>query len=706
MAGVTFSRSESPGAWYEFHVRGDSTVAHGFRVDGATTIGAHGRTAASVAQNSVERFEFIPGGFQAEYGEQTGGMVNVITKSGTNEIHGSYDAMFRPEGLASKVTGVQNQVKERQPGNTNFQEFAIGGPFVKNKVWYHFAMQYWQDERGSLLQPLVLHSDFTNFHTKFTYQQTEKNRWDLSVESDPFWQKNTVLTNDTAPEAQQYQDVSLYLVNLQHSHTFSKNTVLQSQAFLHHLGQTSGGMNVRNGGTMNDSNFRPFVTEVSAAGTYNSGYRNTRGQWADNRFRITEKLSTYQGQHNIKAGLDYSYLFGGRWSNIYGGAYNDRRPLGGTLTRTDTIQPNPTYDWTSNDVAIYLQDSWKVVPKVVIEAGIRFDYQDRIGEKNFAPRLGFSVDPTGRGDTRIYGSWGIFYQNLWAFSWAFDKTTIGQRQYTIVNPTAFFPNDPYKRLLIGTDLLTNTFTNRIASHYVNPYNYSWTVGYETKLPLGMKVDISYNENYQHDWLYTLRTATENILQSDNCGKDPVITDCGYYRGLEITLRKPFSRRFQFMQTYTRSRVKGLGDNQGQTFTVAQLPSAFGVQDWDEPNVFHTTAMYEFPYGILTSGVFRWASGRPYSINNAQVGTAILFVDRAGNPSYRNAQRLPPQSSIDLNFQKEFRLAEAHRVKLEFQVLNLANRVNVLRVQSAFTAAGTPTQVDFTRQFQIGAGYSW
>jgi hypothetical protein len=153
-------------------------------------------------------------------------------------------------------------------------------------------------------------------------------------------------------------------------------------------------------------------------------------------------------------------------------------------------------------------------------------------------------------------------------------------------------------------------------------------------------------------------------------------------------------------------VKGLGDNQGQTFTVAQLPSAFGVQDWDEPNVFHTTAMYEFPYGILTSGVFRWASGRPYSINNAQVGTAVLFVDRAGNPSYRNAQRLPPQSSIDLNFQKEFRLAEAHRVKLEFQVLNLANRVNVLRVQSAFTAAGTPTQVDFTRQFQIGAGYSW
>src|SRR5262245_35672307 len=351
MAGVNFSRSESPGAGYGFHVRGDSTVAHGFRVDGATTIGAHGRTAASVAQNSVERFEFIPGGFQAEYGEQTGGMVNVITKSGTNEIHGSYDAMFRPERLASKVTGVQNQVKERQPGNTIFQEFAIGGPFVKNKVWYHFAMQYWRDERGSLLQPLVLHSDFTNFHTKFTYQQTEKDRWDLSVESDPFWQKNTVLTNDTAPEAQQYQDVSLYLVNLQHSHTFSKNTVLQSQAFLHHLGQTSGGMNVRNVGTMDDSNFRPVVTEVSAAGTYNSGYRNTRGQWADNRFRITEKLSTYQGKHNIKAGLDYLYLFGGRWSNIFGGAYNDRRPLGGTLTRTDTIQPDPTYDWTANDIA-------------------------------------------------------------------------------------------------------------------------------------------------------------------------------------------------------------------------------------------------------------------------------------------------------------------------------------------------------------------
>jgi hypothetical protein len=46
------------------------------------------------------------------------------------------------------------------------------------------------------------------------------------------------------------------------------------------------------------------------------------------------------------------------------------------------------------------------------------------------------------------------------------------------------------------------------------------------------------------------------------------------------------------------------------------------------------------------------------------------------------------------------------MKLEFQVLNLANRINVLRIQSAFTAAGTPTQIDFTRHLQLGAGFNW
>ena len=708
MAGTTFSRAESPGAWYEFHVRGDATVAHGWRVDGATTITGHGRTALSVPQNSVERFEFIAGGFQAEYGEQTGGMVNVITKTGTNKSHGAYSGLFRPEKLASKVdSGIPGQVNDKQPGNTQFHELSAGGPIVRDRFWYHVAYQYWQDDRGNLLQPTVLNSDLSNFHAKLTYQQAATDRWDLGIEHDPFWQTNTTLQSNYAPEAQTFQDVDIYLVNLQQSHTFNDNTTLQSQVYLHHLAQRSGGLTARNGGTVDASNYRPFVAEVTRQGTFYTGYRNTRGNWSEYRLRASEKFNAYRGDHNIKIGFDYAYLWGSRWTNVFGSAYTDRRPIGGTLTRSIPLEPDPWYRWGAHDMAAYAQDNWAVTDRVTIDYGLRWDYQSEVRVHNFAPRLGVGIDPGGDGTKRIYANFGLFYQNLWAFSWAFDRLSLGNQLYRIDNPTAAFPNDPYQRLLIGRDVLLKEFRNRIGDRYVNPYNVSWTVGYETLLPATIKLSVSYSETNQHDWLFTLVTPTEQILQSDNCGENELVPECGRYRGLEVTLRKPFSKksRFELLQTYTWSKVKGLGNLQGQSFNVAQIKGAYGVQDWDQPHVINTTAMIEMPYRVLLSGVFRWASGRPYSIDNAQVGTEVLYVDRQGRPSVRNAERLPAQSSLDLGVQRSFDLGRGG-LRLEFQGLNITNRVNVLRVQSSFAAAGTPTQVDFSRQIQLGVGFTW
>jgi len=710
MPGVSFSRAESPGAWYEFHVRGDPTVSHGYRVDGATTITGHGRTALSLAQNAIERFEFIPGGFQAEYGEQTGGMVNIITKTGTNEVHGSLDVKARPHLLASTVqSGIPGQVNAKQPGNTAFYEAAVGGPIIRDKLWYHAAVQYWRDNRGNLLQPLVLYSDFTNYHTKLTYQQDAQNRWDFSVEVDPFWQKNTTLVSNYAPESQSFQDVSIYLANLQNTHTFSPKTVLQSQVYLHHLAQKSGGLQSRHG-TVDDTNYRPYVTRVTPQGSFISGYPNQRTQWSEYRLRDSEKLSTYIGNHNVKAGIDYAYLWGARWANVYGASYTDRRPVGGALTKSVPLWPDPTWHWGDHDLALYVQDSWKVVPRVVVDYGLRWDYQSEVGYRGaVAPRLGVSIDPTGKGNNRIYGNFGFFYQNLWAFVWGYDRTSLGSQLFTVSNPAGTFPHDPYQQVLIGTDILTNKFINQIdRNNFVNPHNHSWTIGYETRLPWNMKVDANYSENRSYNWLYTLTTTTNNVEQSDRCGTNPLVTHCGWYRGLELTLRKPFSHRFDFTQTYTRSRVKGIGtlSTTPQTYTLPQLQNGFSYQDWDEPNVFHTTLMYEITYGIQVTGVNRWESGRPYSINNAQVGTAVLFVDRQGNPSFRNAQRLTHQASTDLSFQKAFIMKNERKLKLEYQILNLFNRVNVLNVQTAFTAAGVPTQVDFSRQMQAGLGISW
>ncbi len=84
-------------------------------------------------------------------------------------------------------------------------------------------------------------------------------------------------------------------------------------------------------------------------------------------------------------------------------------------------------------------------------------------------------------------------------------------------------------------------------------------------------------------------------------------------------------------------------------------------------------------------------------------TQIFTELSTSRPPVRNAERLKAQSSRDLSLQKQFALAGERKLKLDFQALNLTNRINTLRVQSSFTAAGVPTQVDFNRRLQLGAG---
>jgi hypothetical protein len=127
---------------------GSSSLENSYVVDGVNTTSlTYGTVGAPLINEFIEEIEIITGGYNAEYGRATGGVVNVVTKSGSNEFKGSVFTYVTPgfmiaeaERAASQSTALDGE------GNLAYRAdfgFELGGPIVKDKVWFYvgFAPQ-------------------------------------------------------------------------------------------------------------------------------------------------------------------------------------------------------------------------------------------------------------------------------------------------------------------------------------------------------------------------------------------------------------------------------------------------------------------------------------------------------------------------------------------------------------------------------------
>jgi hypothetical protein len=120
---------------------GSTSLENQYYVDGVNTTGlSYGTVGSPVINDFIEEIEIITGGYNAEYGRATGGIVNVVTKSGSNDLKGSIFAYYQPGQLtaAAERTPV-NASSLDVTGNIGYRAdvgFEIGGPILKDKLWF------------------------------------------------------------------------------------------------------------------------------------------------------------------------------------------------------------------------------------------------------------------------------------------------------------------------------------------------------------------------------------------------------------------------------------------------------------------------------------------------------------------------------------------------------------------------------------------
>jgi hypothetical protein len=130
---------------------GSTSLENQYYVDGVNTTGlSYGTVGSPIINDFIEEIEIITGGYNAEYGRATGAIVNVVTKTGSNELKGSVFGTWQPGVLTAQVerTPVNStslDVKADVGYRTDFG-FELGGPIIKDKLWFFvgFAPQFVQ----------------------------------------------------------------------------------------------------------------------------------------------------------------------------------------------------------------------------------------------------------------------------------------------------------------------------------------------------------------------------------------------------------------------------------------------------------------------------------------------------------------------------------------------------------------------------------
>ena len=115
---------------------------------GGTTGGAEGRAPLSISQESIKEFSVITNGASAEFGRSGGGVVNVVTKSGSNVLHGSLFYNEQPQSL------IENFANGSEPRDQSKKQYggSIGGPIIKDKLFYFVS---YDQQKQSVTIPLV-----------------------------------------------------------------------------------------------------------------------------------------------------------------------------------------------------------------------------------------------------------------------------------------------------------------------------------------------------------------------------------------------------------------------------------------------------------------------------------------------------------------------------------------------------------------------
>jgi hypothetical protein len=668
------------------------------RIDTNATVTTMGRQLSRITRASVDsiaEIRILNTGYSAEYGRSIGTVVNLITKSGTNEFHGGLFEYLRNEKLNAR--NFFEYTPKKQPFKLNQFGGNIGGPLIKDKLFFFANYEAVRQgitnsfitttlsaqERAKFVSSmanvvnhlvdlppnpgvvpgtngklvyyaasLITRQREDTASIKIDHMISDRDRWNFRYnvnDSDTLVpigvNKGQIAANPARNQ----------LIRLDYNHIFSPTMIndfgIAVNRVITHSEPGGDGIpmfsNFENTGAMPG----PALFDVLSPQT---------------SFQFLESLTKIKGAHTVKVGADIRRQRSNRWLGqqdilTYGSLADLENNQAFALTRLGY----PLLGFRSTNYDFYAMDDWKVTPRFTLNLGLRYEYNsvwkeanNRVSNfdfvhqvllppgapmykgdfNNFAPRLGFSYDPFGKGKTVIRAYGGIFYlPMLMGVVNSLPANNFPNLSVTVFDIGGFgYPAPAVLPELAKRNVQTFAPTSR------DSYTVQWNLNVQQEIAPQTTLEVAYSANRGIHLSAGAAFAglTMNNIDVDtgerpypNWGDERILGNMlsSWYHSMQVALRRRTSR-FMFDVNYAWSHTI---DNTVNVFGAFQDSRNIGL-DWgngdtDVRHVLTADAMYELPNLHSSSSVANkllsgWNAG---TILQARSGLPVNVMLRPG-----------------------------------------------------------------------------
>ena len=758
MTNMTRGVADNSGSGGNYSVAGGAYFNNTYLVDGIDTTDPVTHTfATNFNFDAMSDVSISTGAGGPEHSDTPGGVINMVTKSGSNQFELDTSLYYQDDALT---------IKELDEKGRTFRDFSfnlnVGGPIVRDKLWYYASVEL--NKRTSTLAPdpnqvLPDHPSRewmdAKVFAKLTWQASTKHKIMWWTQFAPASIDNTRQALTVEPDAERHQDQYAVLTTLAHEWLAGEKTFVKTQ-----VGFVWSGLRIYPQSGIED------VSSVSDVGT-GVASRNDGRVLSDDRFRIqlqsdvTQFIDNKFGDHELKAGFRFQHVFNPS-NEAYTGDTAYQTQFGKPYKQTQyfvnfdpesNCQPGPKYDKekcsqgsletsvSGNKLIAFAKDNWKVpgtkkrlrlIPGVALHFGntINPDGHTVTSFVTGTGHLNFAWDIFGDGKTVVRGGYNQYVdvgflglarfigRDLISYGCNWDNSTQAYTSNCRVGGqtrTVGLPQGP------EYDDKGNVKNKYNPDFLTIPRVHEGTFGAEREWFTGFSTGVDFQYRmYENQW-EDLETnliwneAGDNTVGNKN-GKSEFIWDLETpeeawrrYIGLSIFARR-FVGNWQLMASYTWSRYEGTVSEGYATSYLdrpRQVPFFTGYLPADRRHVVKISGWYRWRKVLSIGGSIWFGTGTPYD--------KLFFNTYFGDYGDRRAPRgmdpkdlSTPDDDEELRMPARFELNLKVAYKLaDLTELIFSERLNLEVVGEIFNVFNLRTATSYEqRNLKPGASTQW
>ncbi len=600
----------------------------------------------NISQEAVQEFQIATNRFSAQLGRSGSSVINIVTKSGGNEFHGSGSFYFRDNALQGLPATFARGQQEAPPFDRQQYAFAVGGPVIKDRAWFFSSLEYRNQDGATLVgvRNLATRSIDRTFAIAPLNDLLSTHRLDWHPSNDDQFSFRYSLQreNDTAAST---LDRAIGSASQRQA---SKNNIHSV------LGSYTRVLSARDVNSFNLS-FSDFFNDIEPVTpgpqlTFPSiqdgaSFRVPQGT-KQKRIQLTDNLTMVRGNHTLNFGGEFQRVFAdfdlrvfqqGRIEliedfpdfdrNLDGRVDDNDLLFAVTLRSGHPTQPLLIPNADSSYLSFYAQDDWRIHPQLMLNIGLRYEIDTDVknnsrvnelnpiilpflrGERtrdknNFGPRFGFNYSAKD-GRTSIHGGYGIYYDRVTLEIQSLERGLDGRalpievRAGNVLFIPPQFLFDPVNGTFPpGAPTLANPFTgfiltgagasgiNIIDNTMQNPMVQQMNLGIQREFGRDYVVRADYVHNFGTHFIIgrTIGTVFNPVVGGPDAVVNLESSVKTKYDGLLLSVEKRLSRNHQFRAAYTLSKAFNYANDDQIPFSNGPLnPNNLQLEYGPTPN---------------------------------------------------------------------------------------------------------------------------